>query len=53
MSPELEELLHGTFKLRQSLSQVLPQEAVDYIMTLIVKDTAHRYCVKLTEETVN
>jgi hypothetical protein len=50
MSPELENLLHGTFKLRQTLAQVLPQEAVDYIVELIVKDGAHRKLLKLMEE---
>ena len=50
MSPELEELLHSTFKLRQTLSQVLPKEAVDYIIELVVKDGAHKKYLKLTEE---
>ena len=50
MSPELEEFLHNTFKLRQTLSQVLPQEAVDYIMELIAKDGAHRNYLKLIED---
>ena len=50
MSPELEELLYSTFKLRQVLSQVLPEEAIDYIMELIAKDGAHRKYLKLTEE---
>ena len=50
MSPELEELLQSTFKLRQTLLQVLPKEAVDYIMELIVKDEAHRKYLKLIEE---
>ena len=50
MSPELEEFLHNTFKLRQTLSQVLPQEAVDYIMELIAKDGAHRNYLKFIEE---
>ena len=50
MSPELENLLHVTFKLRQTLAQVLPQEAVNYIMELIVKDGAHRKYLKLMEE---
>ena len=50
MSPELEELLHSTFKLRQILSQVLSKEAVDYIMELIVKDSAHRKYLKLIED---
>ena len=53
MSPELEELLHGTFKLRQALSQVMPKEAVDYIINLIAKDGAHRRFLKLTEEIEN
>jgi hypothetical protein len=50
MTPELEELLHSTFQLRRTLAQVLPQEAVDYIIELIVKDGAHRKYLKLTEE---
>ena len=50
MSPELEEFLHSTFKLRQALSQIMPKEAVDYIMELIVKDSAHRKYLKFTEE---
>ena len=50
MSPELEELLHSTFKLRQALSQVMPKEAVDYIMELVVKDGAHRKYLELTKE---
>jgi hypothetical protein len=47
MSPELEELLHSSFKLRRTLTQVLPQEAVNYIMELVAKDEAHK---KLIEE---
>ncbi len=50
MSPELEALLHNTFSLRRSLSQILPQEAVDYIIDLIVRDGAHRNFLKITEE---
>lgn len=50
MSPELEELLHSTFKLRQTLSQVLPKEAVEYIIELIVKDGAHRKYLELTKD---
>lgn len=50
MTPELEEFLHNTFKLRQTLAQVLPKEAVDYVMELIAKDGAHRNLLKLTEE---
>ena len=51
MTPELEELLHSTFVLRQILSTTtLSKEAVDYIMELIAKDGAHRKYLKLTEE---
>lgn len=50
MSPELEELLYSNFRLRQTLSQVLSKEAVDYIIELIVKDATHRKYLKLTEE---
>lgn len=51
INPELEELLESSFKLRKILEQVLPKEAVDYIITLIVKDSSHRKFLKLTEET--
>ena len=49
LTPELEELLAGTFKLRQTLSSVLPPEAVNYIIELIVKDGAHRKFLKITD----
>ena len=51
MSPELEELLHSTFILRQILSTTtLSKEAVDYIMELVAKDRAHHKYLKLIEE---
>ena len=50
MSPELEELLGSPFKLRKILEQVLPADAINYILELIVKDGAHRKFLKLTEE---
>ena len=50
MTPELEELLHSTFVLKQKLSTILPADAVNYIMELIAKDGAHRKYLKLTEE---
>ena len=50
MSSELEKLLESTYKLRGILSQVLNQEAVDYLITLVVKDNAHRKFLKLTDE---
>ena len=53
LSPELEEFLSNSFRLRKALEQVLPIEAVDYISTLIAKDGAHRNFLKLTEETEN
>ena len=50
ISEELEDFLNNTFKIRKALAQVLPQEAIDYIINLIVKDGAHRKFIKLTEE---
>ena len=38
LSPELEELLSSFFKLRKLLEQLLPKEAIDYIINLIAKD---------------
>jgi hypothetical protein len=51
ISVELEQLLNGSFKLRKTLEQVLPPEAVEYILILIAKDVAHRKFLKITEET--
>ena len=50
MTAELEELLSSSFKLRKALQQVLPPEAVDYILVLIAKDRAHQNFLKIVEE---
>ena len=50
LSPELEEIVSSTFKLRKILASVLPPEAADYICDLIAKDGAHRKFLELTEE---
>ncbi len=52
MSPELEELLSSSFKVRKLLEPVLPKEAVDYLLVLIAKDLAHIKYIKLTEKEV-
>ena len=46
LSNQSKEILDSKMKLRQSLSQILPSDLVDYIMLLIVKDQCHE---KLTE----
>lgn len=51
MTAELEELLSSSFKLKKTLEQVLPKEAVDYILVLIAKDKAHQNFIRITEET--
>lgn len=53
MNTELEELLESSFKMRKLLEQVLPKEAVDYILTLLAKDGAHRRYLKIVEENEN
>ena len=50
MTEELEQLFYSKFNLRQRLSQVLPQEAVEYIVNLIVLDQAHQKYIKLEKE---
>ena len=50
MSPELKEFLHSKFILRQTLSKVLPVDAVNYIMELIVKDGAHNKYLEEAEK---
>ena len=50
LSPEIEEVLENSFTLRKVLEQVLPKEAVDYILNLLAKDGAHRRFLKITEE---
>lgn len=51
MTAELENLLENTYKLRKTLQQALPPEAVDYLIGLIAKDGAHRKYLKIVEET--
>ena len=51
MTPELEELFSSSFKVRKTLEQVLPKEAIDYLLDLVAKDFAHRKYLKITEET--
>ena len=50
MDPELEKILENSFRLRQALEQVLPKNAVDYILTLLAKDGAHRKFLRRMEE---
>jgi transcription termination factor Rho len=50
MSLELEEFFESSFKLRKILEQVLPKEAIDYILDLIAKDNAHHKFLKITKE---
>jgi hypothetical protein len=50
LSPELEDLLDNSFRLRKALEQVLPKEAIDYILELIAKDGTHRRFLEITEE---
>jgi hypothetical protein len=50
MTKELEEVLSHTWTLRNTLKTVLAPEVVDYIITLIAQDSAHRKFVALCEE---
>jgi hypothetical protein len=50
MTKELEETLSHTWTLRNTLKTVLAPEVVDYIMTLVAQDSAHRKFVALCEE---
>jgi hypothetical protein len=52
ISTELEQLLSSSFKLRKTLEQVLPKEAIDYIIDLIAKDGAHRKYLEIVKEDV-
>ena len=51
LSPELEEFLSNSFRLNKTLEQVLPREAIDYILNVIARDLAHRKFLRLTEDT--
>ena len=53
MSPELEEFLSSSYKLRKTLEQVLPKEAIDYLLELVAKDLAHKKFLKITEESTS
>jgi hypothetical protein len=51
LSHELEEFFNSSFKVRKTLEQVLPKEAIDYLLDLVAKDFAHRKFLKIAEET--
>ena len=50
LSNQSKELLDSKMKLRQSVSQILPLDLVDYIMLLIVKAKCHENLLNLTKE---
>ena len=50
LSNQSKEILDNKLKLRQSLGQILPQDLVDYIMLLIVKDQCHEKLLNLTKD---
>ena len=50
LSDQSKEILDSKMKLRQSLGQILPQDLVDYIMLLIVKDLSHQKYLELTKD---
>ena len=50
LSNQSKELLDTRMKLRQSLSQILPKDLVDYIMELIVKDLSHQKFIELSKD---
>ena len=47
MTKELEEALSHTWTIRNTLAKVFAPEMVDYLMTLIAQDSAHRKYVAL------
>ena len=49
VTPELENLFEHTLALRQMLSSALPPDAVNYIVSLVAQDSAHRKYLKLIE----
>ena len=53
MTKDTEELLECSFKLRKVLGQVLPPDAVDYIMNPIAKDGAHQRYLDIVKENEN
>ena len=50
LSNQSKEILDNKFKLRQSLSQILPKDLVDYIMEVIVKDLSHQKLLEILKE---
>ncbi len=50
MTEEVKQLLNSSFLLNQLLSNVLPKEAVDYIINLVVLDQAHQRYSELTSD---
>ena len=49
LSNQAKEILENKIALRNSLSQVLPKEIINYIMELIIRDSAHEKFLELTK----
>ena len=50
LDPQIEYIVANTFVLRQTLLNVLPENVVDYIITLISKDLAHQKFLEITKD---
>lgn len=50
LSPQSKQVLENPRTLRQTFAQVLPPDLLDYVMMLIVKDSAHHKFLKLMQD---
>ena len=50
LDPQIEDIVDNTFILRRTLLNVLPENVVDYIISLISKDSAHQKFLEITKE---
>ena len=50
LSLQSKQALENPRALRQTLAQVLPPDLLDYVMMLIVKDSAHYKLLKLMQD---
>lgn len=50
MSPQIEEIIRNKRGLRNLLMSILPEEMVNYILTLIAYDEAHRNFLNITKD---
>ena len=50
LNKESQELIDSSYKMRNILKQVLPNDIIDYVLELVAKDMAHQKLKEITKD---